>query len=166
MKSSTATDLGGLPRSRPLLAGAAVGVVGVGLLARQLPGMVGDAAGGILYAVLVSLLVALVVPRCSAGTLGVVTFGVCAAIELLQLTGVPAVLGAAFPPVRLALGSTFVITDLVWAAVGAGGAVVVDTAVRRLKRASAARRRSVRPGLLSDQGVNTGLQQTQGRDDG
>ena len=63
---------------------AAALVVVAGLVAGS--NLVGDA----LYAVLVYVLVVIVVPAITTRTAAAIAFGVCAAIELLQLTGVPA----------------------------------------------------------------------------
>lgn len=127
--------------SRWALAAAAAVVVVVGLAARQLPGAVGDLAGGVLYAVLVTLLVAVVVPRARPATLGVVALAVCAAVELAQLTGVPATLVDAVPPLRYLLGTTFHAPDLAAYAVGAATAAGGLAAAR----ASAARKAQARP---------------------
>ncbi len=128
---------------RWLLAAGAGVVVVVGLGARQLPGAVGDTAGGVLYAVLVTLLVALVAPRARPTTLGLVALAVCAAVELAQLTGVPATLVAAVPPLRYLLGTTFHGPDLAAYAVGAAVTAVGLAAAR----ASAARRAQAPPDL-------------------
>ncbi len=108
--------------SRWALAAAAAVVVVVGLIARQLPGALGDLAGGVLYAVLVTLLVALVAPRARPATLGAVALAVCTTVELAQLTGVPATLVDAAPPLRYLLGTTFHAPDLAAYAVGAAAA--------------------------------------------
>lgn len=104
------------------LAAAAVGVVTLGLAVRGLPGSAGDLAGGVLYAVLVTLLVALVAPRARPVTLGVVALAVCVAVELAQLTGVPAAVVDVVPPLRYVLGTTFHAPDLAAYAVGAAAA--------------------------------------------
>lgn len=117
------------PRRWPLAAAAAV-VVALGLAARGLPGAVGDLAGGVLYAVLVTLLVALVAPRARPVTLGAVALVVCAAVELAQLTGVPAQVVDVVPPLRYVLGTTFHAPDLAAYAVGAAAAAGGLAAVR------------------------------------
>ncbi|MBG6238056.1 hypothetical protein IWX78_001011 [Mycetocola sp. CAN_C7] len=154
MKSSTATDPVG--RSRLILGGAAVGVVCAGLLARGLPGVAGDISGGTLYAVLVYLLVALLVPAARAVAIGGMAFVVCAGVELLQLTGLPAVLGSVFPPIRLILGTTFVATDLLSAAAGSVIAALVDGAVRRRSSAVARRDESMHPRLEQAESSDNG----------
>lgn len=106
-------------------------MVVAGLLVRGIPGAVGDVAGGILYSVLIFLLIAVVVPAASAIRIGVGAFLVCAAVEALQLTGLPSALTEILPPLRYALGSTFAATDLVVYAVGAVCCVVADRVLRR-----------------------------------
>ncbi|WP_372699140.1 DUF2809 domain-containing protein [Arthrobacter sp. JSM 101049] len=106
---------------------AAVVVVPVGLAARfLLDGWVGDAAGGVLYAVLVYLLVAVVAPFWRPRTVAVLALAISCAVELLQLTPLPRELAAAVPAVRLVLGSTFVPSDLVAYLLGVVVASAVD----------------------------------------
>ncbi len=107
-----------------------------GLLLRNIDGAAGDIAGGILYAVLVFVVIAFVRPLASSLRIGSVTLAVCIVVEFLQLTGVPSALAAIFPPTRLVLGTTFVLTDLLVAASGTGVAVLGDLLLlrRRLKR--------------------------------
>ena len=119
-------------RSRLRLVALIPVVVGTGLPARRLPGLGGDAAGGLLYAVLLYLLVALVAPRARVLTMVAATATAGVLIESLQLTGIPALLGAAWPPARLVLGATFAPLDLLWAATGAAlGALTDAVTVRR-----------------------------------
>ncbi|GMA32853.1 DUF2809 domain-containing protein [Litorihabitans aurantiacus] len=114
-------------RSRVGLALIAVLLVGLGLLGRfALPGAAGDVAGGLLYAALVYVLVAIVAPDASVGRLAVVALAVVLGIELLQLTGLPAAIGEAFAPARLVLGTTFTASDLVVGAVGVGLMAATD----------------------------------------
>ena len=102
-----------------------------GLLVRAVPGAVGDLAGGILYAVFAFILIAVLVPAASTLRIGTAAFVLCVGVELLQLTGLPSTLGAAVPPLRFVLGSTFVATDLLAYAIGAGCAVLTDIVLRR-----------------------------------
>jgi Protein of unknown function (DUF2809) len=94
---------------------------------RTVPGLVGDTAGGILYAVLIYSLIAT-----SAARVGGAAVLICTAIELLQLTGLPSALGAVVPSTRFVLGTTFVWTDLVTGAVGALVAMLGDEIILRL----------------------------------
>lgn len=109
----------------------AVLLVPVGLGARMLPGVVGDVAGGLLYAGLVYVLCALVAPRARSVVLGVVAGVIGVGVELLQLTALPSAVAGAVPVARYVLGSTFVASDLAVAVVGAAGASVVDSRIRR-----------------------------------
>ncbi|WP_448630565.1 ribosomal maturation YjgA family protein [Cellulomonas soli] len=93
--------------------------------------VLGDAAGDALYAVLVWLVLALLAPGARTRTLTAVAVGLCALVELAQLTGGPATVVSAFPPARYLLGTTFVATDLLAYAVGCLAAAVLD---RRLPR--------------------------------
>lgn len=108
-----------MPRNRWALSGVAVVVTGAGLAARfGLSGPVADTAGGVLYACLVYLLLALVRPAARTRSLAAVAGAWCLGVEMWQLTGVPAELGARFPPLRLVLGSGFKPLDLLTAVVG------------------------------------------------
>lgn len=120
---------------RAALAGAAVAVVVAGLAVHRLApeGVVADAAGDVLYAVLAYLLAALAAPRARVVVVAAVAFAWCAAVELLQLTPLPALAARAFPPSVLVLGTTFVATDLLWYAAGAAAAAVADRVARVLR---------------------------------
>ncbi|QYM63218.1 DUF2809 domain-containing protein [Microbacterium sp. Se5.02b] len=80
-----------IARRRIVLLVLAAVTVAAGLIVhRTVTGVPGDIAGDALYAVLISLLVALVAPRAHPAAVAVIAFAVCAAVELLQLTGLPA----------------------------------------------------------------------------
>ncbi|MGO2151585.1 MAG: DUF2809 domain-containing protein, partial [Microbacterium gubbeenense] len=70
-----------------------------------------DAAGDVLYAVLIYLLAAIVVPRGAWA----IALAWCVGVELFQLTGLPAQWGS---PWTLVFGSGFAWTDLVFYSVG------------------------------------------------
>ena len=106
-------------------------MVATGLLVHTIAGPFGDLAGGILYAVLVFLLLASITPAASGTRIGAAALLVCVGVELLQLTGLPSLLGDAFPPLRLLLGTTFVATDLLAYAIGVAVAVAADRVLRR-----------------------------------
>lgn len=128
---------GPAPRRWPLAVAVPV-VVAAGLAVRGLPGVAGDAAGGVLYAVLVTLLVALLVPRGRPVVVGAVALGLCVAVELAQLTGLPARAVDAVPPLRYVLGTTFHAPDLVAYAVGSGVAVAGLARARTVRKAQTA----------------------------
>ena len=109
-----------------MVAGTAVVVVVAGLVAGSNP--VGDA----LYAVLVYVLVLVVAPATRVSRAALVAFGICTAIELLQLTGLPAAVVGTLPVARYVLGTTFNAPDLLAYAAGVLVAAGVDVVVRRV----------------------------------
>ena len=119
------------PRSRLRLLAVMAVVVVAGLLGRSLPGVVGDVVGGLLYAVLLYLLLALLATRARAATLVVAAAALGVTVELAQLTGLPARVGDLWAPAHLVLGSTFVPRDLAVAVVGAPLAPLTDRLTRR-----------------------------------
>jgi len=119
-------------RSRPLVALAALVVVASGLLvATRAQGPLADPLGDALYAALVYCLVVLVVPRTGAVRAAAVAAGLCAVIELAQLTGVPADVVRHLPAARFVVGTTFVPVDLVAYVTGAVLAALADVGIRR-----------------------------------
>lgn len=128
-------------RSRRLGAAACVlPVIALGLGARFLgSGLAADAAGGVVYAVLIYVLATFLRPRARhvANALAALVF--CVLIELLQLTDIPADLAAFFPPVRLVLGTTFVPLDLLAYGLGTALAAGIDMAAGHLLRSRGAR---------------------------
>lgn len=135
---------------RPTLAVAVLATVASGLAVRSAgagqagPGGPLDAVRGPvgdgLYAVLVYLLLALLAPRARPLVLGAVAWAACAAVELAQLTGLPAAVVDAWDPARWVLGTTFHAPDLVSYAVGAALAALLDGAVARRRAARGPRR--------------------------
>ena len=120
-------------RIRLAACGAAVVTVAAGLATRGLPeGTVTPQVGDALYALLIFWLVVVVAPRGRGWALALVACGICVAIELFQLTGVPAALGASSGLVRLVLGTTFHAPDLPWYAVGAAAGWALHGAANRL----------------------------------
>jgi hypothetical protein len=112
---------------RLALISVGVCIVPLGLAARfLLDGWMGDGAGGILYAVLVYFLIAVIAPGWRPMGLATLAWGACCAAELLQLTPIPRELAAALPPIRLVLGTTFVAADLLAYATGAVVAAIMD----------------------------------------
>ena len=86
-------------------------------------------AGDALYAVLVYILVAILIPAKSKAVTAAAAVTACATIELFQLTGIPSELGESWPPLRLILGTTFGTADLLAYACGAAVAYAVDRTV-------------------------------------
>ncbi|GAA5229834.1 hypothetical protein GCM10025779_06470 [Arthrobacter cryoconiti] len=115
---------------RIVFALAAMGTVALGLAVHFL--VPGDAAGLVadaLYTVLVYLFVGFLAPRIPRVWVAAVALAFSAAVELSQLSGLPAQLAQSFPPSRLVLGTTFSALDLVAYAIGAVAALAVDTAI-------------------------------------
>jgi hypothetical protein len=111
---------GGLHSRRWSLAAAAGMIVITGLLVHfATEGVVGDFVGDALFAVMVYLALSFVFVRLPSWPVALITIVLCVGIEFFQLTGVPAVLAEAFPPVRLVLGTTFTAIDLAAYVVGA-----------------------------------------------
>ena len=122
------------PRRRGPLVVASLAVLVTGLVVSRGDSLVSDLAGGALYAALVQLLVLLAAPRVRARAAAATATACCVAVELAQLTPVPAHLSATWPPVAYVLGSTFVATDLAAYATGVAVVTAVDVAVRRARR--------------------------------
>ncbi|MER5361502.1 DUF2809 domain-containing protein [Streptomyces sp. NPDC002785] len=112
--------------TRVVAAGAAVLTIAAGLGVRAVAdGNVAKYAGDALYTVLICTLVAVVAPRTRPVAVAGTALAFSWAVELLQLTGVPADLSRHSTVARLVLGSTFNTPDLFWYAVGAGFAWAV-----------------------------------------
>ncbi|WP_264668838.1 DUF2809 domain-containing protein [Arthrobacter sp. VKM Ac-2550] len=90
--------------------------------------------GDALYAVLIYLLVAAVTPRIPSVLTAAAALAVCTAVELLQLSPLPAALGEIFPPARLVFGTTFGMLDLVSYGTGVLAAGLLDGVLRRRLR--------------------------------
>ncbi len=132
------TDAAARPLARRIvLVVLAATTVAAGLIVHRAGrGEAADIAGDALYAVLIYLLVAFLLPRLRAWRVALLAFAVCAAIELFQLTGLPRVWSAAFPPIGLVLGSGFDARDLVVYAAAAVVAGLVDMGLSRRRPAS------------------------------
>lgn len=128
-------------RRRWSAAALAVVVVAAGLgIHRALPSSAAtDIAGDALYAALIYLLVLFAAPRVPPWAAALAAGAWCTAVELLQLTPLPATWGAAFPPARLVFGSAFDPRDLVIYAVTVVVCAVVDAAWRAWTRRRAMR---------------------------
>ena len=118
-----------MARDRRVVAAVAVLVVVAGLVVGS--NLVGDA----LYAVLVYVLVVGAAPRIAASRAALIAFGICAAIELLQLTGLPAAIVDVVPAARYVLGTTFNAPDLLAYAVGVALAAGADALAGRRRTA-------------------------------
>lgn len=92
---------------------------------------VADKLGDLLYAALATFGVWLLAPRAPAVVLGGVAAAWCLAVELLQLTGLPAAAAEVTPLARLVLGRGFDAFDLPAYALGVLVALVVVVVTRR-----------------------------------
>lgn len=123
-------------RRLPLVAAAAL-LVPVGLLVSRggaLPPVLADGLGAALYAALVVVLVLVAAPRARTLTAVTVGLGLCVAVELLQLTPVPARAAEVVPAARLVLGSGYATADLLWYTAGAAAVALVDSRAARRRR--------------------------------
>ncbi|NEA80049.1 DUF2809 domain-containing protein [Actinospica acidiphila] len=120
-------------RTRLLAAVAALATVGAGLGLRAVAtGDVAKYGGDALYTLLILALVVVLAPRSTPARAAGIALAVSWAVELLQLTGLPAGLSARSTAARLVLGSTFNAPDLFWYAVGAcAGWLALRAVVRR-----------------------------------
>ncbi|MGW0855287.1 ribosomal maturation YjgA family protein [Streptomyces sp. NPDC002690] len=119
-------------RTRGVAAACAVLTVVGALAVRAVSdGDPGKYAGDALYTVLIHALVVLVAPRVRPAFAAGVALAFSCAVEVAQLTGVPAGLSARSEVFRLVLGSTFNAPDLLWYAVGAAFSWGVYRSVRR-----------------------------------
>ncbi|MEV0888952.1 DUF2809 domain-containing protein [Streptomyces microflavus] len=124
---------------RAVAAAAAVVTVAAGLAVRAgADGAFAKYAGSALYTVLLCALIAFCAPRARPLAVAGTALALSWAVELLQLTGVPAEWSAHSTAARLALGSTFNAPDLLWYAVGAAAAWGVHAGIRRRAERSSA----------------------------
>ncbi len=123
-------------RTRLLAAVAALVTVGAGLGLRAVAtGNVAKYGGDALYTLLILTLVVVLAPRSTPARAAGIALAVSWAVELLQLTGLPAELSARSTAARLVLGSTFNAPDLFWYAVGACAGWLALRAVARRREA-------------------------------
>lgn len=117
---------------RAALAAAAATIVAAGLVSRTgLAGIAGDAAGGILYAALLYVLLAFAVPRAACAAVAGAAVVLCGGIELFQLSPWPAQWAAQWPPVALVFGTTFNPWDFPAYAAGGAAAGLLDRLLRK-----------------------------------
>ncbi|MFD4032200.1 DUF2809 domain-containing protein [Streptomyces sp. NPDC058637] len=119
-------------RVRVVAGAAALVTVAAGLGVRSVAG--GDFAkyaGSASYTVLIHTLVVLLVPRVRPLSAAGVALVFSWAVELAQLTGIPADLSRQSTAARLVLGSTFNAPDLFWYVMGAALAWAVHATVAR-----------------------------------
>ncbi|MEU8519228.1 DUF2809 domain-containing protein [Streptomyces sp. NBC_01216] len=118
-------------RTRVAAGTAALLTVAAGLGIRSAAtGVVAKYAGDALYTVLVMTLVVLITPRVRPAVAASLALAFSVAVELFQLTGVPAAASARSALARLVLGTSFNAPDLLWYAIGAAAGWAVHRAVR------------------------------------
>lgn len=120
-------------RRRPLLVLLAAGVIVCGLALQRVRSgsAVIDIAGTVLYAALIYLLVLFIRPSIRAARAFLITSALCIAIELAQLSPVPAWLNDQSRVWGLLLGTGFAWTDLAAYVLGAAICVLLDRAAAR-----------------------------------
>ncbi|SEB58921.1 Protein of unknown function [Paramicrobacterium humi] len=101
-------------------------------------GPVADVVGDVLYAALIYLLVAALLPRAPQIVPAAVAIVWCVAIEFFQLTGLPEQWGLAFRPAMLVFGTVFSPVDIACYVAGIVGVALCDAAVAHVRRAHAA----------------------------
>lgn len=145
MSASPESERGPRPGLRPALRArvpAAVAVLCTIMAGLGVRAFVGEPyakdAGDALYTVMVWALVLLVAPRVRSVVAAGIALGISWAVEFSQLSPVPAELSRQSELARLALGSTFVATDLLWYVAGAG-AVYLAQSLWQERRHPAAR---------------------------
>lgn len=106
-----------------------------------------DIGGDALYAVLVYAAMVFVAPRTRPATVALAAGAICAAIELLQLTGLPRAWAASFPPIALVLGTGFDARDIIVYLAAVTIAAVVDLVTGRRRSLRTAGRWSPRAGI-------------------
>ena len=125
MSCSIEPGRSGIRRALLCIAGLLSIVFGLSIRTLSDAAWTGPAGDG-LYAVLIYILVAVLIPSKSKALIAAAAVTVCVMIELFQLTGLPAELGESWPPLRLVLGTTFGTADLLAYAGGAALAYAVD----------------------------------------
>lgn len=111
-----------------LAAGAATVVLGLSVRGFGAPAWAGP-AGDALYAVMVYVAIAFLLPRKPRLLIALAALIACTAIELFALTGIPAALASAWPPFRLVFGTTFGPADLAAYAAGSATGLAADAGI-------------------------------------
>lgn len=129
------TTRGSVRARRVWLLGAAAAVIAAGLTTHLVgSGPVAGLLGDALYAVMLYLVLAFLLPRSRALVIGACALALCAVVELFQLTGLPSLWANTFWPVRLVLGAGFDPLDLIAYALGAGLTTAGDLVLARQRR--------------------------------
>lgn len=124
-------------------------VIAAGLVAASMRSTWAGILSDMLYTVVIYLVLSLLLPHLHAVIHGGIAFIVSASVELLQITGLPALWAETAPPVRYILGLSFDAHDLLWYAIGAATSVLVDLMVSRSQRLPPVEREELLPGSPS-----------------
>jgi hypothetical protein len=117
-------------RTRLVVLGCVAVILAVGLGVRALGnGAFAQNAGTALYASMIYAGLFVLWPVMSPVRAGLVAVGFCWAVEVFQLSGIPAELAARSVLARLVLGSHFDWMDLVWYPVGVVPLVLIQRAL-------------------------------------
>lgn len=146
----SAGPAGPVARRRAAAAALLVATIALGLATHfALPDTAAsDIGGDALYTIAIYLAVALLAPRARPAMCAGVAIGWSFAVEVLQLTDLPASAAAIFPPARLVLGSGFDPRDLLVYALAGAFAFAVDVTLTRIRNRRDARARPARATLL------------------
>ncbi|MEU4560036.1 DUF2809 domain-containing protein [Actinoplanes sp. NPDC023936] len=137
----------GMWRVRAGAAGAALVFLGVAFGIRLLAGdgvldgsgALAQNSGTALYASMIYAILFALIPRARPLTAGAAAIAFCWAVELFQLTGVPALLAADSLVARLVLGAHFDPRDMLWYPVGVLPLIAIHQAFRTRDRRRPAR---------------------------
>lgn len=88
-----------------------------------------DLAGGVLYTLLIGMLLCVLAPAQPALLAAFMAFAVSSAVELLQLTSLPASLVETVPILRLVLGRSFDARDFIAYLIGALAVWLIRSAI-------------------------------------
>lgn len=123
---------------RLALAIVALLVVTCGLTTHLLgSGHAADVVGDVLYAALIYILLAVLMPRRSPIVPAFIAAVWCIAVEMFQLTGLPEQWGIAFWPAMLVFGTVYSPIDIACYLAGILGVALCDAAVAQVRKARA-----------------------------
>jgi hypothetical protein len=115
-----------------LVVAVVIAIAGLAVRA-QTHGLFAKYAGIALYAAVVYAIVVVLAPGVRVVVAGAAALAACWAVELAQLTPVPAALSSRSTLARLVLGSRFNVADLVWYAIGIAGMLALHATVRWIR---------------------------------
>lgn len=122
------------PRRAFALLGAVV-TIAAGVLSRRIHvgwALWDKSLGDVLYTFLVFFALGVVAPRVDGRVRAGLAFGICLALELFQITGIPLALARAHPWVHWLLGGAFDVADIVCYAIA--GVILYAACQARVRR--------------------------------